>query len=317
MNEQEDLRHDLMVDVAKMYYLENISQEEIAKRVHLSRPSISRIIKSCFKEGIVQIRINETTSYGKNLAEQLRKKYNLQAVIVAPYGHSEETAKEKVGAAAAGYLQNILTENMLIGIAWGTTIYSMAHHIAHSPYIKADVIQLLGGRNNQTNDTDGDLTAHTLAKALNGKCYTMQAPFMVQSKILRDLLMEEPGIKSHFEKIMCAAVAVVGFGTVKPLSSAQFRSGHISIDEVNKLDKSGVVGDICGTYIDINGKICINELNDRMIAISLERLKQIPTVIGIASGKEKTPIITGVLRGGYVNVLVIDEHTAGEVLGYD
>lgn len=310
-------RRDLKIMAAKMYYFEGRSQEEISKMIHLSRPSVSRLLNDCIKEGIVQIYIDEVSSYGIRLADQIKERYALKHVIVVPQSHSTESAKEKVGQAAAFYLKSILTSGMLVGISWGSTVFNTINNIKQDINLKCDVIELIGGRENQTQDTDANMMALKLAKTLNGNCYLLQAPFMVQSKVLHDLLLEEPHIKSHFEMIQRTNIALVGLGSTHPELSAQFRSGHISMRDTEKLMKEGVVGDVCGSYIDIEGNICNSALNERMIAVSLEHLRAIPTVIGVAAGEQKAEIITAALRGKYIDTLITDESAAIRVLEYE
>lgn len=310
-------RRDLKIMAAKMYYFEGRSQEEISKMIHLSRPSVSRLLNDCIKEGIVQIYIDEVSSYGIRLADQIKERYALKHVIVVPQSHSTESAKEKVGQAAAFYLKSILTSGMLVGISWGSTVFNTINNIKQDINLKCDVIELIGGRENQTQDTDANMMALKLAKTLNGNCYLLQAPFMVQSKVLHDLLLEEPHIKSHFEMIQRTNIALVGLGSTHPELSAQFRSGHISMRDTEKLMQEGVVGDVCGSYIDIEGNICNSALNERMIAVSLEHLRAIPTVIGVAAGEQKAEIITAALRGKYIDTLITDESAAIRVLEYE
>jgi len=310
-------RRDLKIMVAKMYYIEGLSQEEIAKKIHLSRPSVSRMLTACVKEGLVQIRIDDVSSFGRELAQKIKEKYNLNHVIVVPQSHNLDADKEKVGQAAAAYIESILSNGMLLGISWGTTIFNIVKNIKPNIYLKADVIQLVGGTGNKTNDTDANMMTLTLSKALGGDSYILQAPLMVQSKVLRDLLMEEPHIKSHFEKMKSADFAIVGLGSARPELSAQFRSGHINMEDSERIIREGAVGDICGRYIDIDGNHCHTSLSDRMIAIPLDDLKKIPTVIGAAAGEKKADIIVGALRGGYIDVLITDEKAAVGVLNYN
>jgi deoxyribonucleoside regulator len=185
-------RRDTKIKVAKMYYIEGLSQEQISQEIHVSRPSVSRILQACIKEGIVQIKIDDVSSFGKELGKRIVDTYGIGTAIVVPQSYSVEADKEKVGQAAASYIESLLSPGMLIGIAWGTTIHGIVKNIKPNNHTKTDVIQLLGGTDNKTNDTDANMMALTLAKALNGDSYLLQAPFMVQSKILRDLLMEEP-----------------------------------------------------------------------------------------------------------------------------
>lgn len=309
-------KRDTKIMVAKMYYIEGLTQEEIAVRIHLSRPSVSRLLQSCIKDGIVQIRIDDVSSFGKELGKRIVETFGVKKAIVVSPGHNEAANKEKVGQAAAEYVESLLFPKVQIGIAWGTTIHSLIQNIKPNGAVKADVIQLLGGMGNKTNDTDANMMALSLAKALGGDSYVLQAPFMVQSKVLRDLLMDEPHIKSHFCKMKSVDFAIVGLGSTKPELSAQFRSGHINIGDSEKIIGEGAVGDICGSYIDINGLQCHTSLNDKMIAISLESLRRIPTVVGVAAGEQKTDIIAGALRGRYIDVLITDENAAASALEY-
>ncbi len=304
----------MLISIAKRYYIEGMSQEQIAKEVHVSRPTVSRMLKQSVNEGIVQIRIDDVSSYGLELGKKLKQKFDIAQVIVVPGSDDPEQAKHNVGVSAARYLESSTNNSSLLGIAWGTTISQVVKNIQESPQKKIDIIQLLGGVGNRTKDTDANMMALTLSKALNGDCYLLQAPFMVQSKVLRDLLLDEPHIRSHFEKIHEASVAVIGLGSTDPELSAQFRSGHITYEDAKKLRAEGAVGDICGRYLDINGNQCHTALNDRMIAVTLEDIQNIPSVIAVASGEKKTDIITAALRGKYVDVLITDENAAVSVL---
>ncbi|MBT7122914.1 MAG: sugar-binding transcriptional regulator [Clostridia bacterium] len=307
-------KRDMLIGIAKMYYIEGLSQEQIAKEVHVSRPTVSRMLKQSVFEGIVQIRIDDVSSYGLELGKKLRQKFGVRQVIVTPLSDNLEESKNNVGAAAARYLESSTQNCSLLGIAWGTTIGQVVKNVQHSPQRKMDIIQLLGGVGNRTKDTDANMMALTLSKAFNGDSYLLQAPFMVQSKVLRDLLLDEPHIRTHFEKIHEAGAVVIGLGSTDPELSAQFRSGHITYEDAKKLRAEGAVGDICGRYLDINGNQCHTALNDRMIAVTLQDIKNIPTVIAVASGEKKTDIITAALRGKYIDVLITDESAAVSVL---
>lgn len=309
-------KRDQMIVVAKLYYIEGLSQEEISKKLFISRPTISRILKSSLKEGIVTIQIDEVSSYGLELGKQIEERFGISKVIVAPSSNNLEDSKQNVGAATALYLESTLKNGTLLGIAWGTTLSYVVKNIRHHPLKKIDVIQMLGGLGNKTQDTDANALALALASALDGDSYLLQAPFMVQSKVLRDLLMDEPPFREHFERIRTADAALVGLGSTRPDLSAQFRSGHITLEDAQKLRNEGAVGDICGWHIDITGKPCHTSLTDRILAISLDDLKKIPTVFGVACGAEKKDIIIGALRGKYLDVLITDKNAALAVLAY-
>jgi DNA-binding transcriptional regulator LsrR (DeoR family) len=92
------------------------------------------------------------------------------------------------------------------------------------------------------------------------------------------------------------------------------RSGCLSLDEVARLRRQGAVGDILGNYVDVDGRVIASPHSERLIALSIEDLRCIETVIAVASEAEKPMAIFGVLRAGVVDVLVVDEGNARAVL---
>lgn len=314
MTEVSKNKRDLMIKVAKMYYMDSMSQEQIAAEVHVSRPTVSRLLRASIKEGIVQIRIDDVSSHGLELSQQIKERFNIKHAIITTSGYTIEESKLNVGRAGAKYLEDRIAANSLVGISWGTTTHRLITQIHQDLTKKVDVMQLVGGVGNKTRDTDANTMALTLAQALGGTGYLLQAPFIVQSKVLRDLLLDEPHIREYFAKTKDLDIAIVGLGSTDPELSAQFRSGHMIYEDVKRLRAKGVVGDLCGRYIDINGNECHTSIDERIIAISLEDLKHIPTVIGVAAGEQKKDIISGALNGNYIDVLIIDEQAAHAIL---
>lgn len=305
---------DLMIAAAKLYYMEGLSQKEISDQLFVSRPTVSRLLKSSINEGIVQIRIDDASSYCVELAKQIEEDFDINKVIVAPSSYNLEQSKQNVGAAAAIFMESIINDKSVLGITWGTTVSSVVKNIKPNTNHKIDVIQLIGGVGNKTKDTDANTLAIRLAHRLNGDSYILHAPFIVKSKVLKDLLSEEEYIKQHFEKIKEVNIALVGLGSVNPDLSSQFRSGHVSLEDMEKIRNEGAVGDICGRYIDVNGNICKNSLTDRIISLPLKELSEVPLVIGVACGNKKKDIITGALRGKYLDVLIIDKNAALSII---
>ena len=53
---------EFLIELATLYYEEGLSQQELADRFSLSRPSVSGLLKRCRSEGIVEIRIASSPS---------------------------------------------------------------------------------------------------------------------------------------------------------------------------------------------------------------------------------------------------------------
>ena len=73
----------LIVKVARMYYEQEMSQDQIARALLTSRSNISRILTVAKKKGIVEIRIAETIKRETELEDMLIARFGLRAALVA------------------------------------------------------------------------------------------------------------------------------------------------------------------------------------------------------------------------------------------
>jgi deoxyribonucleoside regulator len=62
------------------------------------------------------------------------------------------------------------------------------------------------------------------------------------------------------------------------------------------------------------GQPAAQEIDERLISISLDKIANIPVVIGVACGAAKARAILGALNGGYLDVLIIDSDAVEIVL---
>jgi DNA-binding transcriptional regulator LsrR (DeoR family) len=304
-----------LIKIAELYYINGMSQQDIADLTHQSRTNISRLLKICVDEGIIEFRIMVPTKKRTQLASELEKRYGLMKAVLVPSGGSPNQLKGRAAIETCEYLKENLRSGMLIGLAWGNMIYEIVRHFSVSIPYKIDVIQCIGGTNPTSPASDGQMLTKMLEDNFNGTAYSLNAPMIVSSPNTKDILLSEPMLKEHFRKMAQADVALLGIGSNENTSSL-ICSGNLSKREIYALQNSDVVADICGSGIDINGKVCDTILKDRIIAIDMDTLKKIPLRIGSAVGKNKVKPILSVLRGHYINVLVTDEETAKDVLSY-
>ena len=314
MNETAQTRRILLEQIAEMYYVNGMSQDEIAVKVSMSRANISKLLKTCVREKIIEFKINYSISPRAALAGAIEERFGLKKAFVVPSDSREELSKNNVGNEASAYLESVLVSGMLIGVSWGTTLYHVVNNLHPKKTVRADVIQMVGGISAKSVDTDGQDLTKKMAHALNGKSYIMQVPMIVQSRVLKDLLMEEPNVAEHFKMFERIDMAIVGLGSNRAEFSAIFKSGNITREDTESITSLGAVGNLCGRHIDINGNLYTSSISDKVIGIELQQLKKIETVIGVAVGFEKTEAALGSLRGGYIDVLIIDENLAHGIL---
>jgi DNA-binding transcriptional regulator LsrR (DeoR family) len=113
-----------------------------------------------------------------------------------------------------------------------------------------------------------------------------------------------------------ADTALLGIGSTDIDASPYFLAGFITEKELSSIQASEAVGDVCGLFFDINGKMCCPEFNDHTVGIRFETLIKIPNRIGVAGGPAKVKPLVGALTGGLINILITDSVTARAVLNF-
>ena len=166
--EQEKLKK--VVEAAKLYYLLDYNQNDIAKKLGVSRPTVSRLLQQAKEEGIVEIKINDPAEDIQQLAKQLEQKFNLKkAIVVSVPEHQDGIIKKYLGKEAAEYLRSIVKDGDVIGVIWGTTLYHVALQLRHKHVKDVKVVQLKGGVSlSETNTFASDilhfLEAHSMQR---------------------------------------------------------------------------------------------------------------------------------------------------------
>ena len=305
-----------LIKVAKLYYHGNCSQEEISRLMGYSRPHVSRMLTMARELKIVEFRISESLAEIELMTEQLKEGLGLKDVIVLPSESGRLGTMYAAGAIAGEYLNGILRPGMFIGISWGATLdVTVSQFKPRKQYDTVKVVQMIGGSQSTSFNIDSRELTVRLADKLGASYSILQTPQYVSSKEIRDMLLEEPEIKAHFKLLDRLDAAIVGISSTNPEHSATFRAGHISIDEATALAEGGFVLDINGARVYKDGSVRACEMNDRLMALSPEGIKRIPTVIAVAVGEDKAETIAAAAKGGFFNVLITDEVAAISILG--
>jgi DNA-binding transcriptional regulator LsrR (DeoR family) len=178
----------------------------------------------------------------------------------------------------------------------------------------AEVVQLLGATGAENNPTDGPLLAQLLANRLNCTGRFLHAPLIVDSELACQAIRQDRSIQRALQHARDVDIAFVGIGSTDPELYSLARAGYVLKEEIDDLRAQGAVGDICAHHYAIDGQILDIAINRRMVGISVDDLREVPCVVGVAGGERKVDTILGALRGGYVDVLITDEEAAEGVL---
>lgn len=306
----------LLSKVSSMYYDQNYNQQEIANRLHLSRPKVSRLLKEAREVGIVQITVASPNDSFVDLEKSLEEKYALQEVLIVEVdgGASNNIIKRQIGSAGANYLHRTISAGDTIGMTWGTTLQSMVENMPPKSIDTIHVVQALGGVGPPEAKAHASDISRRLSQLFKSRLTLLPAPGIVGSIQAKEVLLSDRRVKGALETFSEVDTLYVGLGALKTNPVLNKSSKDISSDLQDEIIHSDAVGDIALRFFDTHGKEVDSGLKDLVIGITIEELKHIETVVGIAAGKGKEEVICGALNGKLIDVLITDNQIAKELL---
>lgn len=303
-----------LVEAAKLYYEHQLSQQEISKKLDVSRPTISRLLQQARETGIVRIEIIDPSEIGTRLEAALIKKFKLKKVAVVPNDTDDtKIIKKRLGKAAVLLVDQLISEGTILGISWGTTMQEVARQLRPRRVKDMIVVQLNGGISRAEIDTHASEIAKAISENYKAIPYLMPLPAVVDNADLKKAILSDKNISRTLELGRKADIALFTVGSFG-YNSVLVKADYFEPIEVDELLQSGAVGDICSRILKADGTICSKDLNSRTIGIELEEIKKKPYSIAVAGGKEKLAAIQAGLNGKWFNSLITDEWIATELL---
>ncbi|MEW6875874.1 sugar-binding transcriptional regulator [Trueperella pyogenes] len=312
----EDLteRDILALDAAKLYY-SGKTQAEVAHDLHISRPTVSKLLGYAQRQGFVRISVIDPRDQSKDVIAKLKQRYDLiEVVLVCPPLPTRESLWNSLGSAAAHMISDMVRDGDVIGIHPSQTMSTVAEYLQPSRRKNLRVVQLAGGL---LPDQDNQQVVARFASSLGAICHTLPIPAFVHSVAVRNRLAREEHVRPILALGTRARIAIFTVGSFEAnlpaLPAAIFSRSDIAVL------RKRAVGDICGRFIDTHGRVCIPDINNKTFGISLPDLRRKEQKLLVAGGEDKTHAIFACLENGYANRAVIDYQTAHAVLqlGHD
>lgn len=303
----------LAINVAKLYYRSDFSQQKIAQELGVSRPSISRLLQYAKDKGYVNIQIVDPVEDMSIMEQRLKDKLHLKDVKIASSTiNDEEEIKKYISIAAAQYLDGIIKDGDIIGVGWGTTLYNMSQALIPRSIKGSQVVQLEGGLSNSEWNNYSRVILENFANNFNTVAQYLPLPVIFDNKATKEQVDKDRYIKRILELGRHANIALFSVGTVRP-NALFFRLGYTDIQEQEKIQRTSV-GDICSRFFDVEGRVCNRDLDERTVGITLGKLRDKEYSIMISGGEGKINAIKAALRGRYANVLITDQFTGKALL---
>jgi len=308
-----NLYSDFIVSqIAKLYYINKVKQKDIAKIYNVSPMHISRVIKYAEDRGIVKIHIVMPYELNHNLATKIMTKYNLKDCCVLVDKFNEPT--EQVSDYTAAYLANMISNDSVIGLSWGYTISEIIRKMPYQKTLNVQIIQLSGGFVFDSKSTlNPSETIMEAAVKLSSKAWSLNSPFYVGSKEVRDNIVNDASNRKVFELAKTSSVNLIGVSNLDRSSTTR-RLNLLAEHDYDVLTQLGAVGDIAGFFIDADGNPIKWDKSDLHISVPLDDIKQATNVICPITSKNKLEVLKAAMNKKYFNILITTENIANGLI---
>ena len=144
-----DELNSLAVKVARLYYYQGLTTEHIARELGLSRPKVSRLLTHARQAGLIEIRVHDPESQPQELERAIQDRFHLSGVkvVTVPSNSNEDEWLKSVATFSAKHLNSLIQSEMVVGLAWGTTLDAISRHLTPKRCLHVDIVQLNGSGN--------------------------------------------------------------------------------------------------------------------------------------------------------------------------
>ncbi len=292
-----------LVQAARLYYEDGLTQAQVAAKIGVSRPQVSKMLAQARETGIVHIEIRPPVAGDAELLKHLQERFGIKGGIVLAEAPRAELLRQ-----SAEYLEGILSGEKAIGLGWGYTLGEAAAKMALLGGLKGTgkIYPLIG----RTVIPNRGYRVNELAQLLAG---SSREAFWLEAEAFPDSLEERRAMEKtanfrEAEKLWQQTGAVL----------AEIRAYPAVPDEAtalrfnDALERHQAVGSLLSYYFDVQGGF-IKGAGDFAVRIPLEDLQKVPKVIAVGLAANSKAVL-GALNTGLVTHLIVTEDLARKVL---
>ncbi|HWO98554.1 MAG TPA: sugar-binding transcriptional regulator [Bacillus sp. (in: firmicutes)] len=303
---------NMLIKAAWYYYKENLTQNEIANLLDISRTKVVRLLEKARAEGIVQFQIKGHERNCLSMEKEFKDIFSIRDAFIIPVPLDQTELSNSLSKAAAQYLQNKLQPNDIIGLGWGKAVSRTIDFLSMEPNSNISVVTLTGGVNyylHNRQSQDGGMEKFQ-------EIHVIPAPFLASTEEMAHIFLTEPSIKEILDLAKLSKYNVVGIGGVYP-DATIIQEEKMTINELTFIKQQQAVGDILGQFYDKHGRVLDLPHHNRLIGTPLSTLKELNHVIAVAGGDKKIEAIYGALKGNYIHTMITDEATAAALINME
>jgi DNA-binding transcriptional regulator LsrR (DeoR family) len=303
---------DRLDDAARagwLYYIAGNTQDEIARKLGVSRQTAQRLVSLAVTEKLIKVRLDHPLANCLALSKRLKDAFGLESVEVVPSDPDSKSNTQGIAEAAAAELERYLESQHPTIVAFGTgqALRAIAEQVSPMDCPQHKIVSLVGNI-----APDGSATIFEVASRIGDRVkapyYPMPLPVIATTVQEKKALIGQKSARNVVDLAEQADVSFVGIGTIAE-DAALLRDGFVKADEIRSLMRAGAVGEIIGWAFDANGKLIEGLTNDRVLSVPLQSPAK-RKVIGVSMAVPRLKAIKGALAGRLVNGLITNERMA-------
>ncbi|WP_156286183.1 sugar-binding transcriptional regulator [Oceanivirga salmonicida] len=303
----------LLYKVTWYYYINNMTQEAIAKHLNISRSRVVKLLSKAKMDGLVKFKIDHQTLDKINLENAILEKYKLNDIFIIP--STPCNLKDSLAKGAAKYINSKVEEDAFINIGYGETVSKTVVELVNSGQKQLSLVTLSGGVSNYTSSIiSGVHKSSSVTPTPN--FYVVPSPLIVSTKEIADAFLKEKEVKSILNMSKFSNMTLIGIGAVNEEATI-FKTNIVDKNNLTILKMKGAVGDVLSQFYDKNGDLIDTVLHSKLVSVKIENLRNSDNVIAVAGGKNKIEAIDAALKGKFINILITDEDTGKALLERD
>lgn len=290
-----------LINVAKMYYEANMTQQDIAQRLGVSRPLVSKMLTKARECGIVSITVNDNVMDDANavLLQDLCQKFQLDGGLII----RDDLDFHAIIRKTAVYLGMECQSEYNIGLGWGSPLGYIVKEMAASAFKPSPgTVSPIIGRPSVANDHYAiNEMVKSMAQSLGRRSYRIEEKAFAVSREEKQAAEHQSaymGMLLKWRELDMAIMALQNYPS-SPDEATEMRFGDV-------LRRQHAVGSFLSYFYNVHGDVISGE-HDFTCRISLADLRHCHKVYAIGYGAQIESVIGALHTGMFTHVLLMEK----------
>ncbi|MGI9354019.1 MAG: sugar-binding transcriptional regulator [Rhizobiaceae bacterium] len=296
-----------------LYYVAGNTQDEIARKLGVSRQSAQRLVSLAVSEQLIKVRLDHPIARCMELGSRLSERFGLRSCEIVPSDPDAPNSITGLAQAGAAEMERHLKlpNPKIIALGTGRALRASVEQLPPMDCPHHRIVSLLGNMM-----SDGSASGYNavirMAERVNARHFPMPLPVLARSQEELAVLHAQEPVANILDLAAHADVTFVGIGDIAD-AAPMVVDGFVTRDEMRALIAVGAVGEITSWVYDRDGKL-LDDLTKRCVASAPLVVNSDRPIFGIAAGEHKSAAILGAVRGKLINALITNEATAEKLL---